>query len=269
MGASYFDETREQVERLWKKLQYKKIGIIYPGDAFGNAALEGLKAALKTHEAEPAAMGSYPRETQDVGAAIEIVRAAPPDAVLVVGPANSMAPILKPSPAKGWKSLFLTVSLVGTDDLITQVVPTYSITNLSAISTYQMALQKYHPSAKPNFASLEDLVNALVMTEGLGRLGHDLTREAYIKSMETLAMLDLGLGREMMLNFSASSHQGFNHVIPTVERGGRSFRLDERRSQIISGRAAQSNREGDLNLAQPIRSAGLLVRRFGLLEGVV
>jgi branched-chain amino acid transport system substrate-binding protein len=231
--ASYFDETREQVEGLWKKLQYKKIGVIYPDDAFGSAVQEGLKVALKAHDAEPTALASYPRQTQDVDAAIETVRAAAPDAVVVVGPSNTVAPILKQAHAKGWKPLFLTVSFVGTDDLIvqagedaegvviTQVVPPYSSTNLSAVAMYQKALQKYYPSAKPNFVSLEGFVDALVMSEGLRRAGHDLTRESYIKSMETLPTIDLGLGREMMLNFSASSHKGFNHVIPTVVRNGR------------------------------------------------
>jgi ABC-type branched-subunit amino acid transport system substrate-binding protein len=63
------------------------------------------------------------------------VRAANPEAVVVVGPSNTVAPILKQAYAKGWKPLFLTVSFVGTDELIqdagadadgvviTQVVP--------------------------------------------------------------------------------------------------------------------------------------------------
>jgi len=50
--ASYFDETREQVDGLWKTLGYKKIGVIYPEDAFGSAVLEGVKAALKQQGAE-------------------------------------------------------------------------------------------------------------------------------------------------------------------------------------------------------------------------
>ena len=45
--ASYFDETREQVDGLWKTLGYKKIGVIYPEDAFGTTILEGVKGALK------------------------------------------------------------------------------------------------------------------------------------------------------------------------------------------------------------------------------
>ncbi len=35
--ASYFDETREQIDGMWSTLGYKKIGVIYPEDAFGTA----------------------------------------------------------------------------------------------------------------------------------------------------------------------------------------------------------------------------------------
>ena len=93
--ASYFDETREQMDGLWGTLGYKKIGVIYPEDPFGAAVLEGVKTALKGHGAEPAATASYPRQTSQVGGAIDTVKAANPEAVVVVGPANTVAPILK------------------------------------------------------------------------------------------------------------------------------------------------------------------------------
>src|ERR1700719_2278956 len=93
--ASYFDETREQVDGLWKTLGYKKIGVIYPEDAFGITVLEGVRAALKEQGAEPAAIGSYERQTTQVAGAIDAVRGVNPDAVVVVGPANTVAPILK------------------------------------------------------------------------------------------------------------------------------------------------------------------------------
>ena len=92
--------------------------MIYPDDAFGSAVLQGVKAALKAHGAEPVATASYPRQTTQVGRAIDKVRAANPDAVVVVGPSNTVAPILKQAHGKGWKPLFLTVSFVGTDELI-------------------------------------------------------------------------------------------------------------------------------------------------------
>src|SRR5215475_321787 len=52
--ASYFDETRAQVDGLRKTLGYQKIGVIYPDDAFGATVLEGVKAALAKDGSQPA-----------------------------------------------------------------------------------------------------------------------------------------------------------------------------------------------------------------------
>lgn len=237
--ASYADETREQVDGLWNKLGYKKIGVIYPDDAFGNTVLDGVKAALKSHNAELSASASYQRQTAQVGGAIDTVRASAPDAVVVVGPSNTVAPILKQAHAKGWKPLFLTVSFVGTDQLIleagqdaegviiTQVVPPYYLTDLKTIALYRRSLSKYSPSEPPNFVSLESFVNAMVLVEGLKRAGKDLTREGLIRGIESLHEFDMELGPELKLNYSAKSHKGFDHVIPTVVRGGRAVPFTE------------------------------------------
>ena len=231
--ASYFDETREQMDGIWKTLGYKKIGVIYPEDPFGTTVLEGVKTALKTHGAEPVATGSYQRQTSQVGGAIDAVRAANPEAVVVVGPANTVAPILKQAHAKGWKPLFLTVSFVGTDDLIqeagsdaegmvvTQVVPPYYLTNHKTVALYRRTLAKYYPSAQPNFVSLEGFVDAMVLVEGMKKAGKELTREGLIRGIESLHDLDMGLGVKLKLNYSSKEHKGFDSVIPTVIRGGR------------------------------------------------
>jgi ABC-type branched-subunit amino acid transport system substrate-binding protein len=231
--ASYFDETREQVEGLWKTLDYKRIGVIYPEDAFGAAVLEGVKTALKAHGSEPAATASYQRQTSEVGGAINTVRAVNPEAVVVVGPANTVAPIIKQAHAKSWKPLFLTVSFVGTDELIseagpdaegvviTQVVPPYYMTEQKSVALYRRALSKYFPSEQPNFVSLEGFVDAMVMVEGLKRAGKELTREGLIRAIESIHDHDLGLGPQLKLNYSTREHKGFDHVIPTVVRGGR------------------------------------------------
>jgi branched-chain amino acid transport system substrate-binding protein len=231
--ASYFDETREQIDGLWGTLGYKKIGVIYPEDAFGAAVLEGVKAALKAHGAQPIAVASYQRQTAQVGGAIDTVKAANPDAVVVVGPSNTVAPILQQSHAKGWKPLFLTVSFVGTDELIqeagqdaegaviTQVVPPYYLTELKTVALYRRTLAKFFPTAQPNFVSLEGFVDAMVLVEGLKRAGKELTREGLIRGIESIHELDLGLGPQLKLDYSAKDHKGFDHVLPTVIRGGR------------------------------------------------
>jgi branched-chain amino acid transport system substrate-binding protein len=214
-------------------LHYRKIALIYPDDSFGAAVLSGVQAALKENGAEPVAAALYVRQTNQTDEAIEKVKASNPDAVVVVGPSNTVAPIVKRAHAKGWKPLFVTVSFVGTDELIseagadaegmvvTQVVPPYYLTDLKTVAQYRRTLRKFKPNARPNFVSLEGFVDAMVMVEGLKRAGKELTREGLIHGIESIHELDMGLGSELKLDYSAKDHKGFDHVIPTVIRGGR------------------------------------------------
>ncbi len=231
--ASYFDETREQMDGVWNTLGFRKVGVIYPEDAFGTAVLEGVKEALAAHNSSPVALGKYQRQTADVNGAIDTVRAAQPQAVVLVGPSNTVAPILKQAHAKGWQPLFLTVSFVGTDELIkeagqdaegaviTQVVPPYYLTDLKTVALYRRELGKYFPTAQPNFVSLEGFVDAMVLVEGLKHAGKDLTREGLIHGIETIHESDAGLGPQLKLTYGPNDHKGFDHVLPTVIRGGR------------------------------------------------
>lgn len=231
--ASYFDETREQVNGLWDTLHYRRIAVIYPDDAFGATVLQGLQAALKAKNAEPSATACYPQQTTQVGGAIEKAKAANPDAVVVVGPSNTVAPILMEAHAKGWKPLFVTVSFVGTDELIheagneaegtvvTQVVPPYYLTDLKTVALYRRTLEKYAPNARPNFVSLEGFVDARVIVDGLRKAGMDLTREGLIHAIESVHEMDMVLGPQLKLDYSRKDHKGFDHVIPTAIRGAR------------------------------------------------
>jgi branched-chain amino acid transport system substrate-binding protein len=153
--------------------------------------------------------------------------------VVLVGPPNTVAPILKQAHAKNWKPLFLTVSFVGTDELIkeagadaegvviTQVVPPYYLTDFKGVALYRRTLTKYSPAAQPNFVSLEGFVDAEVLVEGIKRAGKELTREGLLHGIESIHEMDLGLGPQLMLDYSPKDHKGFDHVIPTVVRGGR------------------------------------------------
>ena len=230
--ASYNDETREQVDGLWKA-GVRKIGVIYQDDAFGNAVLEGVKLALQKHGASPAGLGKFVRNTLDVGKAIEDVHAANPQAVIFASPYAPAAQILKQTHAQSWRPIFLTVSFVGTEALIkaagsdaegvviTQVVPPYDRTELPTVKLYRESIAKYMSSTQPSFVSLEGFVDALVVANGLRKAGADLTREKFVDALESLHDVDIGLGDDAKLMFSAHHHQGLDHVYPTVIQNGK------------------------------------------------
>ncbi|HEY6253592.1 MAG TPA: ABC transporter substrate-binding protein [Candidatus Angelobacter sp.] len=246
--ASYYDETREQVDSLWNTLKVHKIGIIYQDDAFGSAVLDGLELALKKYHAAPVGMGTFPRNTLDVDKGIAAVRAANPEAVLIVGPYAPVAQIVKKAHASGWKPLFLTVSFVGTEKfiseagkdaegtVITQVVPPYTRTDFPTIALYRDALKTYYPAEQPSFVSLEAFVDAMVLVEGLKRAGKDPTREKLITALESIDGKDVGLGPRLLLKYSPTRHKGFDQIYTTVVQNGKPEIVDDWKSLL--GRVA-------------------------------
>lgn len=229
--ASYYDETREEVDMLWQQ-DIHKIGVLYQDDAFGKTVLDGVKLALKKHNAAPAALGTFARNSMDVDSGLGTLMAARPEAVIVVGPYAPVASIVKKAHASGWHPQFLTVSFVGTEEfikeagpdaegtIITQVVPPYDRVDYPTVALYRKYLEKYNPSTPPSFVSFEGFVDAMVLVEGLKRAGKEVTRESFISGIESIHDMNMGLGSKLVLNYGPGHHKGFDKVYPTIVKGG-------------------------------------------------
>jgi branched-chain amino acid transport system substrate-binding protein len=236
--ASYYDETREQVDRLWD-VNVRKIGVIYQDDAFGKTVLDGVKLALRKHNSAPVALGTFARNTLDVDDGLKTVMALRPQAVVVVGPYAQVAAIVKKAHAAGWRPQFLTVSFVGTEafikeagpdaegTIITQVVPPYDRTDYATVGLYRKNLSKYYPDTPPSFVSLEGFLDAMVLVEGLKRAGRDVTREKFITAIESIHAMNIGMGSKVILDYGPADHKGFDDVYPTVVKNGQPVLLTD------------------------------------------
>jgi len=144
--------------------------------------LDGVKAALKAHGAEPSlsarisADGSSRRRDRHCESRKSGCRRCG-------WPSNTVAPILQQS-HQGLEASLLTVSFVGTDELIREAGPdaeAWSLPGRAALlpdrfqdrRLYRRTLTKYAPSAQPNFVSLEGFVDAMVLVEGIKKAGKD------------------------------------------------------------------------------------------------
>lgn len=236
--ASYYDETREQVDKLWD-VNVRKIGVIYQDDAFGKTVLDGVKLALQKHNSAPVELGTFARNTVDIDDALKTVMAARPQAVVVVGPYSPVAAVVKKAHASSWRPQFLTVSFVGTEEfikeagpdadgtIITQVVPPYDRTDYTTVGIYRQLLAKYYPDSRPNFVSLEGFVDAMVLVEGLKRAGKDLTREKLITAIESIHSMNIGMGSKLVLDYGPNDHKGFDDVYPTIVQSGQAVLLTD------------------------------------------
>ena len=236
--ASYYDETREQVDKLWD-VNVHKIGVLYQDDAFGKAVLDGVKLALQKHNSTPVGLGTFARNTMDVDSGLKDVMTARPQAVVLVGPYAPVAALVKKAHAAGWRPLFLTVSFVGTEEfikeagpdaegtIITQVVPPYDRTDYATVALYRKLLGKYYPDTQPSFVSLEGFVDAMVLVEGLKRAGKEPTREKFIEGIESIHRMNVGLGSKLILEYGPTDHKGFDQVYPTVVHNGQPVLLTD------------------------------------------
>lgn len=236
--ASYYDETREQVDRLWDA-NVHKIGVIYQDDPFGKTVLDGVKLAMQKHNATPAGLGTFSRNSVDIASGLKEVMAARPQAVIIAGPYAPASAIVKQAHSDNWRPQFLTVSFVGTEEfireagqdaegtIITQVMPPYDRTDYPTVALYRKCLARYSPGEAPTFVSLEGFVDAMVLVEGLKRAGKELTREKFISAIESIHQMNAGLGQKLTLNYSASDHKGFDNVYPTIVKSGQPVLLTD------------------------------------------
>jgi branched-chain amino acid transport system substrate-binding protein len=233
--ASYYQETDAAVRYLVGDCKLARVAVFYQYDAYGFDGLKGTEIALQRFGLAPAATGTYIRGTLDVADGLEKIMAADAEAVVMIGTYEPCARFIHMALTRGFSPVFYNVSFVGADELarllgrndatiiVTQVVPPPEVTGadsrLRGIGQYIKLLRQYYPDDQPNFVSLEGYINARVLVEGLRRAGRMLDREKFIRAIESIHQLDLGI--DNLLSFSSRDHQGLERVYFTHLENGK------------------------------------------------
>lgn len=224
--ASYFDETETMVEHLTQDLGIKKIGVFVQADSYGDAGRAGVMRALKKRNLNLVGDGKYTRNTVEINEALEVLKNANPEAIIMVGTYKPCAEFIKRAKSQSFKPKFLNISFVGTYALIqelgsdgdgvivTQVVPNPIDSPLPIVKQYKEDMALAGRGAL-DFTSLEGYIDAVVLVEGLKKT-ESLTRSSFISTMEGM---DLNVGG-LTVSFSPSNHQALKQVFLTkIEKG--------------------------------------------------
>ena len=217
LRASYTDEAAEQVEVLLHDLHLHKIALIYQDDAYGAACRQGVMQAMRRNGSDLAAEVSYPRLATDVSPMIAQIKTSKPEAVIIGGAGDAVATLVKRKAELG--PHVLMVSFSSSTDLLTeeagksadgtlvsQVLPlTYK--DLPTVLLYKKLCQKYLHE-EPSESGFEGFLIGMAVVEGLKRAGRDLTRDGFVKAMNSIHDVDIGLGTNFKLNFSPNQHDG-------------------------------------------------------------
>jgi ABC-type branched-subunit amino acid transport system substrate-binding protein len=229
--ASYYQETEEHIHQLVDILRKKRIAVFYQDDSYGKAGLSGVLRAMEQRGLQISAEGTYTRNTTQVQAAINSIRPANPEAVVMIGAYKACAAFIKQAKAAGMtNTLFLNVSFVGSLPLaqelgeagngviVTQVVPLPWDTSTPLVAEYQRHMQQYAPQAEFGFGSLEGYLDARVLVQALRDVGLSLTRERLIQTLDTMSYAHFG---GVSIGFSPTDHQGLDTVYLTVIKDGK------------------------------------------------
>jgi ABC-type branched-subunit amino acid transport system substrate-binding protein len=228
--ASYFDETAAIVKQL-TTLGLKKVAVFRQNDSYGQAGLDGVVRALKTHQLEPVAVGLVERNTVAVSSAVQAIMASKPDAIVQISAYKSCAAFVREARKAGFGGTFYNVSFVGTQALseelgrdargvaVSQVMPFPFQPKSPIAREFLAAVQRGGAEYKANYSSMEGYVAAKVFAEGLRRAGKGVTRDMLITALESMQSVDMG---GFLVNYSSRRHVASQYVDLTMltEFGG-------------------------------------------------
>ena len=226
--ASYFEETETIVDRLVREAGVRRIAVLYQDDSYGRSGLDGVTRALARRDMTLVAAGTYLRNTTAVKTALLGIRAAAPEAIIVIGAYQPSAVFTQWARKLGIDAVIANISFVGANALatalgdsgdgvyVTQVVPFPEGDAMPLLGQYRAALAALDPKAKPGFGSLEGYIAGRLAVEVLRHLGPEPTRAAFTAALAGIGTFDIG---GFALRYGPGDNRGSEQVFLTVIRG--------------------------------------------------
>ena len=218
--ASYADETEAIVSQL-VSLGLKNIAVFYQNDGFGKSGLDGVTSALKKHNLAPTVAATVERNSIDVAAAVEAIAKTKPQAVVMVTLYKPTAAFVKAMKKANQNPMFMTLSPVGTEQLIAELGPDARGIGISQVMPYPWSdvvpmVRDYQKllggKGGYSYYGIEAYAMARVMVDALKRMGKDPSREKLMAALDNTS-LDMG---GLKVAFSATNRQGSHFVELTV-----------------------------------------------------
>lgn len=218
--ASYADETEAIVNQL-VSIGLQNIAVFYQNDGFGKSGLDGITVALKKHNLAPTAAATVERNSTDVTAAVETIAKAKPQAVIMVTLYKPTAAFVKAMKKSNQGPMFMTLSPVGTEQLVAELGADARGLGISQVMPYPWndvvpMVRDYQKlvggKGGYSYYGIEAYAMARVMVDALKRMGKDPSREKLMAALESTS-LDMG---GLKVAYSPTSRLGSRFVELTV-----------------------------------------------------
>ncbi len=229
--AKYQDEVAKGVEHF-ATVGLSDIGLLHVDDSFGRDGLEGFTKAMAARSLKPVIVTRFDRVKPDYDAtAAEIIKANP-RALIVVSSAKNTVEVIKAIRRQGGKMQIMTLSNnssqafvkdlgpAGVGVIVSQITPAPDLLSTVLGQEFRNAAKAHNVTV--SYAAMEGFVNAKVLVEGLRRAGRNLTREGFIRAMESMQHTDFG---GLMVTYGPDDHSGSEFVeLTMIGRDGRFVR---------------------------------------------
>ncbi|MBU0651151.1 ABC transporter substrate-binding protein [bacterium] len=229
--GTYDQETEMLVERFNKDLNITKIACFYQNDAYGKAGLSGVMKGLQKYGLELVGSATYERNTVAVKSAAATLKQLSPEAIIMIGAYEPCAEFIKLSKKIGMNCEFANISFVGTAKLIeamgesgentyiSQVMPSPMDSSIAFVKECTDLLGR-----QPTYGELEGFLDAKVLVKGLEDSGSEITRDSFLKAMESFSDYDAG---GVVLSYSSDNHQGMKNIFITKVKDGKAISINK------------------------------------------
>ncbi|HZW11802.1 MAG TPA: ABC transporter substrate-binding protein [Noviherbaspirillum sp.] len=229
--AKYQDEVIKAVDHF-ATIGISAIGILHVDDAFGQDGLDGFKKAMDARKLTPVTITKFARVKPDYQAAAAEVIKANPAALIIVSSAKNTSEVIKAIRVQGGYMQIMTMSNNSSESFVKDLGPAGNGVMVSQITPAPHLLstqlgQEFKVAAKASgatisYAAMEGFINAKVMVEGLKRAGPKLTREGFLRAMESMRRVDFG---GLMVTYGPDDHTGSEFVeLTMIGKDGRFMR---------------------------------------------
>jgi len=198
--ASYNDEALRIAKEI-DGMGLHTMGIVYQKDAFGDAGLSAMKAAMtKYPNLKLVWVETVERNSVNVDAAVAKIKTGHVDTVFVVSAYKTESALITTARGAGYLGLFTTLSFVGTEPLaqlagaaargvvVPAVMPSPHSEPILLCGDYHRALSVGVANPTFSYASMEGYVAARVFVEAARRVTGKITPEAINTAMHGLRL---------------------------------------------------------------------------------
>ena len=231
--AKYQSEVLKAIEHF-NTIGLKSIGLLTyeKEDPLGLDALNAFNKGLESYKLKPAIVAIFPRIKPDFKATAAQLIAANPNALIVVSSGKNTIEVIKEIRAQGGMMQIMTMSNNSSQDFIDGLGPAATSIIVSQITPPPGSIttvlgREFKDAAKAtgatmSYSAMEGFVSAKVLVEGLRRAGKNLTREGFMRALESMQRVDMG---GVLVTYSENDHSGSEFVeLSLIGRDGKFLR---------------------------------------------